>query len=357
MNRHMHQIVAVNVNDALVNGLYYLRAAGVPQPSRNGPVLVAPGPVVTKYLNPTQRVLFSVARDANPFFHLFEALWMLAGRNDIAFLAQFNKRMADYSDDGTTQWGAYGHRWRQWFGYDQLAMLVKELSTNPNSRRCVLAMWDASGGELDDWGGGCDLARAVGGGKDVPCNTHIYFQVVQGELEMTVCCRSNDIYWGAYGANAVHFSILQEYLASSIGVKVGLYYQFSNNYHLYTDVVNIDERQELLHSDDRYHYESGKSSVVRACPLVDKTERFDAELSEFLVRPWGSEYQEPFLRYVATPMWLAWNCRKLGASASPSLEAASILRLAMIHGSMFEENDWLTAGYEWMMRRAEKETA
>jgi hypothetical protein len=47
-------------------------------------VLVSQTPVVTCYSAPTQRVLFSPMRDANPFFHLMEALWMLAGRDDVA---------------------------------------------------------------------------------------------------------------------------------------------------------------------------------------------------------------------------------------------------------------------------------
>jgi thymidylate synthase len=54
-------------------------------------------------------------------------------------------------------------------------------------------------------------------------------------LDLTVLCRSNDVVWGAYGANAVHFSVLQEYLAGRIGVDVGVMYQFSNNYHGYVD--------------------------------------------------------------------------------------------------------------------------
>jgi hypothetical protein len=50
-----------------------------PQGSRAGDVLVAPHPVMSVTSIPTERVLFDPARDANPFFHLFESLWMLAG--------------------------------------------------------------------------------------------------------------------------------------------------------------------------------------------------------------------------------------------------------------------------------------
>ena len=46
-------------------------------------------------------------------------------------------------------------------------------------------------------------------------------KIKNGRLQMTVHCRSNDIIWGTYGANAVHFSILQEYVAARIGVDLG----------------------------------------------------------------------------------------------------------------------------------------
>jgi hypothetical protein len=75
----------------------------------------------------------------------------------------------------------------------------------------------------------------LAGGKDVPCNVNAFFRITNGKLDMMINCRSNDIFWGAYGANAVHFSFLQEYVASSIGVEVGRYWQNSFNFHAYVD--------------------------------------------------------------------------------------------------------------------------
>src|SRR4051812_44092557 len=70
------------------------------------------GPFITEYQNPTERVVWSEARDANPFFHLMESLWILAGRSDVAFLAEFNARMAEYSDNNKTFHAPYGERLR-----------------------------------------------------------------------------------------------------------------------------------------------------------------------------------------------------------------------------------------------------
>src|ERR1035437_892492 len=129
--RSMKVLEVRNVNDALAAGLQYLIAEGLPEKSRNGPVLVAPGPVTTVYLKPLERVLYSATRDANPLFHLMESIWMIAGRNEIDFPCQFNKGYGQYSDDGKTMWDAYGWRWRNFFGYDQLIPIVEELRANP----------------------------------------------------------------------------------------------------------------------------------------------------------------------------------------------------------------------------------
>jgi len=48
----IHTITARNVNTAFADAWHYLRVSGVKENSRNGPVLVAPGPVVTTYLHP-----------------------------------------------------------------------------------------------------------------------------------------------------------------------------------------------------------------------------------------------------------------------------------------------------------------
>lgn len=192
-------------------------------PSRNGDVVRFPGPVITEYADPTRRISWSDVRDANPFLHYIESAWMLAGRRDVATVAALAKNMANYSDDGETLFGAYGHRWRHYFGYDQLAEIIAELRRNPTSRRCVLQMWD----------GRDELRTAIAGGKDVCCNVSIYFDPVGDQLNMTVSNRSNDLVWGAYGANVVHMSVLHEYVAAMTGFELGTYYQFSNNLHFY----------------------------------------------------------------------------------------------------------------------------
>lgn len=348
----MYVINVDNVNQALPQGLRWLaNGMGQTEDSRNGPVRVSPSPVMTVYRRPDQRVLFSPLRDANPFFHFFESLWMLAGRNDLAFITQFNKQMVAYSDDGgITQPAAYGFRWREHFGYDQLAFIIDELKANPTTRRCVLAMWDGGSyykvadsdehhHSVDHPG---DLAQAISGSKDVPCNTHCYFRINAGVLDMTVLCRSNDIIWGAYGANAVHFSFLMEYVAQCVGVPMGKMYQLSNNFHYYTEVAGDYDRAMLVAYDcERTNEYANK--LLTTVPLIQgDVAVFDRELHTFLDMPDHPEptYGAPILQDVAVPMYAAWQAFK----AKRYLDADNCARGIIA-------DDWREACTAWLARR------
>lgn len=221
-----------NVDEAYIRGLDLVRTHGVPEDSRNGRVLVMPCPVSTVYHRPTERVLFDATRDANPFFHLIEAVWMLAGLRDARILDDYVKNFSSrYAEEDGQQHGAYGFRWSHHFGFDQLYIVGSMLREDPRTRRAVLTMWDPRK----------DLGAHEK--RDLPCNTHVYFHATydkidkQWDLNITVCCRSNDIVWGAYGANAVHMSIMGEVVAGLAGMRLGRYTQMSNNYHMYDDTA------------------------------------------------------------------------------------------------------------------------
>lgn len=346
-------INARSVSEALSQGLHWLRVGGIRQESRVGTVLVSPNPILTVYENPLNRVLFSAMRDANPVFHVMEALWMLAGRNDLPWLGQFNKGMLKYSDDGgRTQPGAYGYRWRRYFGYDQLPIIINELKTNPQTRRCVLTMWDGGdmGNELNgELVGRSDLKSAINGSADVPCNTHAYFDTIDGKLNMTISCRSNDIIWGAYGANAVHFSFLLEYVAAMTGLPMGVYRQFSNNFHLYTNVVPEHEVMPLAREvveEDRYFMQDGAhiqrvpvSPSLRRVALVTNPDQFQNDLSFFMDGA-TSGFQNAFFTNVAEPMLATWAAFK-----------AKDWDAATDHCERIKAVDWRVATTDWINRR------
>lgn len=143
-------------------------------------------PVTTLYTRPDECWLRDPARDANPFFHVYEALWILSGGNDVTRPAYYAKQIREYSDDGLTLAGAYGWRMRHAFGRDQLSDVIDLLARDPDTRRAVITLYDPRH----------DLPFGASNSRDVPCNTTIYFKQYDGILDMTVCNRSNDAVWG-----------------------------------------------------------------------------------------------------------------------------------------------------------------
>lgn len=333
----MKVITVRNVHQALPEGCHQLWSHGIDRKSRNGLVRVLPEPLTTVYTRPWERVLFWEERDANPFFHLFEALWMIMGRNDLKFISAFNSNMGRYSDDGVTLNAAYGYRWRQHFRYDQLTEIANALSANPDCRRQVLSMWDA-------WG---DLGSDS---LDLPCNTHAYFQRDElGSLDMMVTNRSNDLIWGAYGANAVHFSVLQEYMAAKIGCDIGKYWQTSFNTHIYHD--------PHLSLMDSMAARAPQLPHQRACPYsteqvshhpmisISPTD-WDRELREFIKTEKVDNLTDPFIIHVISPMWLAWKAFKTTVSKRHEL-ALDIL-------SNVTASDWRRVCSAWIIRKMDK---
>lgn len=358
----MRTILARNVNDAWGAALRLIEHEGEKRTSRNGDVLVHPMPVTTMYSHPTERVLLDPARDANPMFHLHESLWMLAGRDDATWLDRFVSDFSSrFAEEGGVMHGAYGKRWRdhfeidhEAFGYDrrytsldQLDEAVRLLRADPYDRQAVIQMWDAS----------ADLG--VPGLKDRPCNTQIYLRcdrvatrphdhqpsdlegtwVEERVLDMTVCCRSNDIVFGCYGANVVHFSMLQEYLAARIGVGVGTYHQVSNNWHLYdSSRKNVDVASALSNARDVYvHGYPGTAA------LVDVPEAFDEEVRAYVDDPFSARvhrFENSFFVGTAQPMMAANEYRKVKQYAKAALAASKIVA-----------PDWRQATVEWLERR------
>lgn len=325
-----------NINDAYFRGVTWLSIHGVTETSRAGDVIVAPTPVTNVYSKPTERVLFDVDRDANPFFHLYECIWMMAGMSEATlldhFVSDFSKRFAE--SDGM-QHGAYGYRWMHHFGYDQLRMVVSKLRENHKNRRVVIQMWDA-GGDLEQF----DTL------KDVPCNTQIYLRINDGALDITVTCRSNDAIWGAYGSNVVHFSFLQEVLAGAIGVPVGKYYQISNNFHMYTSSAKSptppDENVPYPGTTQLFTAGMSIQSFVSDCECF--VEIHDDENESMNSSENTDVYEHDWFRNVAVPMFTAHNIWKNGDKATALNKVLNDVKAP----------DWRRACAEWMTRRLAK---
>lgn len=345
-----------NAHAIFPNGMTLLEAHGTPEESRNGPVKALPFPLTVHYQQPTERVLFDPARDANPFFHLWEALWMLGGQQDVTRLAWLVPRMREYSDNSVHFHGAYGHRWRHHWAGDQLEALIRLLHTEPTTRRAVLTMWDPAHDLLPTYTS-----------KDLPCNTQAFFRITEGRLHLTVVNRSNDLLWGLFGANVVHFSFLQEYMAARLGLAVGWYEQITNNGHVYltawqqyAQACAADGRSYGVPTPNPYTLPDPMERV-KTFPLDARSATWDRKLKTLLDLWHGRSlhlYIPPpeatdFLDSIAVPMYRAyWHYREdqIAAGVGILVEAQEALPAGR------QPNDWLTAGIQWLSRRLTRRT-
>jgi hypothetical protein len=330
----MHVIKSTNVRDALLSAVHHLVLTGHVQPTRAGDAIVAPEPVTLVYRHPKQHVLLDPIRDANPFFHLLEAMWMLAGRQDGAFLDHYIKDFSkNYGVNGVIL-DSYGYRWRYGYKYDQLDEIINQLRRDPNTRQAVLAMW----------GAGSDDLRAMSG---KPCNLSAVFSIRRGALNLTVFNRSNDLIWGACGANAVHFSILLEYMAGRLGLPIGFYSQVTNNLHMY-----VAEHDRLCRRSEGGQFVNSYR-VARysdTSPLMADHYNFSSELWHLMgfidelhagkLAQLRSNWYNPFLGWTVARMAIVHYLYKQG-----NMEDA--LDIANTIGA----EDWRLAAVQWLERR------
>jgi len=324
----MRLIEARNPHQALPKALKMLQDDGHLRKSRAGAVMTVDGPVTTTYERPWEMVVFQAQRDANPFFHLMEALWMLAGRDDLAFVRRFNRGIARFAEDEGYFHGAYGRRWRHHFGADQLPSIVRALREQPNCRRQILQMWDPL----------IDLNASK---RDIPCNITVHFQVsFRKRLDMTVFCRSNDVVWGCYGSDCVTFGVLQQFVAAAVGVPPGRYFQVSDNFHAYTDTADFalaDQAGEMC------PYEWGSVVPTRLVDHGMDADDFIADVENFCS---GGTTKSWFLQRVAEPMARAYD-RFRGMRNHPERYDLALEELS--YGAC--HSDWIVAAKEWFERR------
>jgi hypothetical protein len=355
----MRVLNVADVNEALPLALSYLYAEGETEQTRNGPAVVAPTPVATVYRYPRRRVLFDPHRDANPFFHLFESLWILAGQRDVKFLSWFNSRIAQYSDDGEVYHAPYGYRLRKHFGTDQIAVACDMLRKDPNTRRAVLQIWDTK----------ADMGVQS---KDLPCNDMVMLRVRKDDstfhnsgrvLDITVCNRSNDAVWGAYGANVVQFSMLQEYMAAAINVGIGTYTQVSNNLHVYEDNPYwqhwVSNGRSPLAAHNGYAHPLFASEFPMLDSALETIHDFDLDLAMFFNMARAADTLRTFtaaiLRVFSEGSGVQWRTVFFQQVVQPML--VKYMYRESMPAEFFTKIDWHLAAHQWIKRREAKRGA
>lgn len=158
-------------------------------------------------------------------FH--ELLWFLNGDTNIAYLHENKVTIWDeWADEDGDLGRVYGAQWRDWRKpdggrVDQIAQVVEQIKTNPDSRRHIVCAWNP--GELDQ------MALP-------PCHALFQFFVRDGELSLQLYQRSADIFLGV-PFNIASYALLLMMVAQVCDLKPGTFVHSFGDLHLYSNHV------------------------------------------------------------------------------------------------------------------------
>jgi thymidylate synthase len=114
--------------------------------------------------------------------------------------------------------GGYGPRLFNWGDLNQLAIVRDILTRKQDSRRAVVQIFDRH-----------DILKEY---EDIPCTCTLQFMRRGDKLHMFTSMRSNDVYKGMTH-DFFCFTMLQEIVARSLGLDVGIYKHAVGSLHLY----------------------------------------------------------------------------------------------------------------------------
>ena len=132
----------------------------------------------------------------------------------------------EWADENGDLGPVYGHQWRSWRDadgrkHDQLADLIEQIKTNPNSRRLILSAWNV--GDLDK------MALP-------PCHTLFQFYVVDGKLSCQLYQRSGDLFLGV-PFNIASYALLTMMIAQVCDLQPGEFIHTFGDVHIYLNHI------------------------------------------------------------------------------------------------------------------------
>ncbi len=165
---------------------------------------------------------------------LHELLWFLKGSTNLAYLRQHGVPIWDeWADEDGELGPIYGAQWRSWptsqgGRIDQLAEVIGQIRTHPESRRLLVSAWNV--GELER------MALP-------PCHVLFQFYVSEGRLSCQLYQRSADVFLGV-PFNIASYSLLTMMVAQVVGLQPGEFIHTFGDFHLYLN--HLDQADELL---------------------------------------------------------------------------------------------------------------
>ena len=189
----------------------------------------------------------------------YELLWFLRGDTNTQYLRDHGVTIWDEWADASGELGpVYGKQWRNWptpdgRHIDQISEVVKQLRTNPDSRRIIVSAWNV--GELDQM-------------KLMPCHAFFQFYVANGRLSCQLYQRSADLFLGV-PFNIASYALLTLMVAQVCGLKAGDFVHTFGDTHLYLN--HLDPAREQLRRSPR------RLPVMRLNPAIKDLFKFRYE--------------------------------------------------------------------------------
>jgi thymidylate synthase len=166
---------------------------------------------------------------------IYELLWFLKGDTNIKYLKENGVKIWDAWADTNGDLGpVYGHQWRNWNSeeIDQISDLIKELKTNPNSRRMLVSAWNPS--VLPDTTKSFDENVANNKAALPPCHAFFQFYVSDGKLSCQLYQRSADIFLGV-PFNIASYALLTMMIAQVCDLQPGEFIHTFGDAHIYNN--------------------------------------------------------------------------------------------------------------------------
>ena len=166
---------------------------------------------------------------------IYELLWFLKGDTNIKYLKENGVKIWDAWADSNGDLGpVYGHQWRNWNSeeIDQISDLIKELKTNPNSRRMLVSAWNPS--VLPETTKSFDENVANNKAALPPCHAFFQFYVSDGKLSCQLYQRSADIFLGV-PFNIASYALLTMMIAQVCDLESGEFIHTFGDAHIYNN--------------------------------------------------------------------------------------------------------------------------
>lgn len=164
---------------------------------------------------------------------IHELLWFLRGETNVASLREAGVSIWDEWAGPDGDLGpVYGYQWRSWPApdgrhVDQIARVVEQLNTDPDSRRIIVSAWNV--GQIEQ------MALA-------PCHALFQFYVANGRLSCQLYQRSADVFLGV-PFNIASYALLTLMLAQVCELQPGDFIHTFGDAHIYLNHIEQTDEQ------------------------------------------------------------------------------------------------------------------